>query len=161
MRSGLPQETQITRLVCVEGWSAIGKWTGVRLRTFLERIGADLSAKYVHFVCAEGYSSSIDMPTALHPQTQMTLAFDGQDAANASWLSAAHPHADQARLQKPQVRDRLDRAQQLYGGLLGRSGLQLVQRPVVAQPRRPERVALVDGEVPARKFRIAELAAPR
>jgi DMSO/TMAO reductase YedYZ molybdopterin-dependent catalytic subunit len=74
----LPQETQITRLVCVEGWSAIGKWTGVRLRTFLERIGADLSAKYVHFVCAEGYSSSIDMPTALHPQTQMTLAFDGQ-----------------------------------------------------------------------------------
>jgi DMSO/TMAO reductase YedYZ molybdopterin-dependent catalytic subunit len=32
----------------------------------------------VHFVCAEGYSSSIDMPTALHPQTQMTLAFDGQ-----------------------------------------------------------------------------------
>jgi DMSO/TMAO reductase YedYZ molybdopterin-dependent catalytic subunit len=76
--TALPQETQITRLVCVEGWSAIGKWTGVRLRSFLERIGADLNAKYVHFVCAEGYSSSIDMPTALHPQTQMTLAFDGQ-----------------------------------------------------------------------------------
>lgn len=72
----LPQETQITRLVCVEGWSAIGKWTGVRLSEFLRRIGADLSAKYVHFVCAEGYSSSIDMPTALHPQTQMTLKFD-------------------------------------------------------------------------------------
>ena len=75
--SALPQETQITRLVCVEGWSAIGKWTGVPLRNFLERIGADRTAKYVHFVCAEGYSSSIDMPTALHPQTQMTLAFDG------------------------------------------------------------------------------------
>ncbi len=74
---GLPQQSQITRLVCVEGWSAIGKWTGVPLRSFLERIGADLSSKYVHFVCAEGYSSSIDMPTALHPQTQMTLAFDG------------------------------------------------------------------------------------
>ena len=76
--SALPQETQITRLVCVEGWSAIGKWTGVPLRAFLERIGADLTSKYVHFVCAEGYSSSIDMPTALHPQTQMTLKFDGQ-----------------------------------------------------------------------------------
>lgn len=76
--AALPQETQITRLVCVEGWSAIGSWTGVPLRSFLERIGADLGAKYVHFVCAEGYSSSIDMPTALHPQTQMTLAFDGQ-----------------------------------------------------------------------------------
>jgi DMSO/TMAO reductase YedYZ molybdopterin-dependent catalytic subunit len=76
--AALPQETQITRLVCVEGWSAIGKWTGVPLRAFLERIDADLTSKYVHFVCAEGYSSSIDMPTALHPQTQMTLEFDGE-----------------------------------------------------------------------------------
>jgi DMSO/TMAO reductase YedYZ molybdopterin-dependent catalytic subunit len=74
----LPQETQITRLICVEGWSAIGKWTGTPLREFLRRIGADLTAKYVHFTCSEGYSSSIDMPTALHRQTQMTFKFDGQ-----------------------------------------------------------------------------------
>jgi DMSO/TMAO reductase YedYZ molybdopterin-dependent catalytic subunit len=74
----LPQETQITRLICVEGWSAIGKWTGTPLGQFLRRIGADLTAKYVHFVCAEGYSVSIDMPTALHPQTQMTFKFDDQ-----------------------------------------------------------------------------------
>ena len=73
----LPQETQITRLICVEGWSEIGKWTGTPLHDFLRRIGADLTAKYVHFVCAEGYSVSIDMPTALHPQTQMTFRFDG------------------------------------------------------------------------------------
>ena len=52
----LPQETQITRLICVEGWSAIGKWSGVRLRDFLRRIGADLTAKYVGFICADGYS---------------------------------------------------------------------------------------------------------
>src|SRR6476469_7588904 len=71
----LPQETQITRLICVEGWSAIGKWSGARLGDFLRRIGADLTAKYVHFVCAEGYSVSIDMPTALHVQTQMTFKF--------------------------------------------------------------------------------------
>ena len=74
----LPQETQITQLICVEGWSAIGKWTGAPLREFLRRIGADLSAKYVHFTCSEGYSSSIDMATALHPQTQMTFKFDDQ-----------------------------------------------------------------------------------
>src|SRR5437016_11633403 len=73
----LPQETQITRLVCVEGWSAIGKWTGTPLREFLRRIGADMRAKYVHFTCAEGYSSSIDMATALHPQTQLTFKYDG------------------------------------------------------------------------------------
>ena len=35
-------------------------------------------AKYVWFQCAEGYSNTIDMPTALHPQTQLTLKFDHQ-----------------------------------------------------------------------------------
>jgi len=71
----MPQEQQITRLVCVEGWSAIGSWTGVRLSAFLKRIGADTRAKYLWFQCAEGYANTIDMPTALHPQTQMTLKF--------------------------------------------------------------------------------------
>ena len=74
----LPQETQITRHICVEGWSAIGKWTGTPLREFLRRIGTDTRAKYVWFRCAEGYSTSIDMATALHPQTQMTFRFDGE-----------------------------------------------------------------------------------
>jgi DMSO/TMAO reductase YedYZ molybdopterin-dependent catalytic subunit len=71
----LPQETQITRHVCVEGWSAIGSWTGVRLSEFLKRIGADTRAKYVWFRCADGYSNTIDMPSALHPQTQLTFKF--------------------------------------------------------------------------------------
>ncbi len=74
----LPQNTQITRHICVEGWSAIGKWSGARLSDFLTRVGADTSAKYIYFICAEGYSTSIDMATALHPQTQMTFGFDGQ-----------------------------------------------------------------------------------
>ena len=74
----LPQEKQVTRHICVEGWSAIGSWTGTPLREFLRRIGADTRAKYVWFRCAEGYSTSIDMPTALHPQTQMTFSFDNQ-----------------------------------------------------------------------------------
>jgi DMSO/TMAO reductase YedYZ molybdopterin-dependent catalytic subunit len=71
----LPQEKQITRHVCVEGWSEIGSWTGARLSDFLKRVGADTRAKYVWFQCAEGYSNTIDMPTALHPQTQMTFRF--------------------------------------------------------------------------------------
>ncbi|HTO46980.1 MAG TPA: molybdopterin-dependent oxidoreductase [Burkholderiales bacterium] len=73
----LPQSTQITRHICVEGWSAIGKWTGVRFATFLERIGADTTAKYVGFACADDYYSSIDMATALHPQTQLTFRYGG------------------------------------------------------------------------------------
>ena len=71
----LPQVTQITRHICVEGWSAIGSWTGTPLRDFLKLIGADTRAKYCWFRCAEGYTSPIDMPTALHPQTQMTFKF--------------------------------------------------------------------------------------
>ena len=74
----LPMEKQITRHVCVEGWSAIGSWTGVRLSDFLKRIDADTKAKYIWFRCAEGYSNTIDMPTALHPQTQITLKYDNE-----------------------------------------------------------------------------------
>jgi DMSO/TMAO reductase YedYZ molybdopterin-dependent catalytic subunit len=69
----LPQESQVTRHVCVEGWSMIGKWSGPRLGDFLKRVGADLTAKYVGFQCADGYYSGIDMPTALHPQTIMAV----------------------------------------------------------------------------------------
>ena len=74
----LPEVSQVTRHICVEGWSAIGKWSGTPLRDFLMRIGADMRAKYVYFICAEGYSNTIDMPTALHPQTQMTFKFADQ-----------------------------------------------------------------------------------
>lgn len=74
----LPQTGQVTRHICVEGWSAIGKWSGVRFSEFLQRIGADLTARYVGFKCADDYSTSIDMRTALHPQTQLTLRFADQ-----------------------------------------------------------------------------------
>ncbi|WDZ96895.1 molybdopterin-dependent oxidoreductase [Herbaspirillum sp. WKF16] len=71
----LPQAGQITRHICIEGWSAIGQWSGVPLKAFLQAIGADLSAKYVGFKCADRYYSSLDMPTALHPQTILALDF--------------------------------------------------------------------------------------
>ncbi len=71
----LPQAGQITRHICIEGWSAIGDWRGVPFKTFLDRIGADTTAKYVGFKCADRYYSSLDMATALHPQTLLTLDF--------------------------------------------------------------------------------------
>jgi DMSO/TMAO reductase YedYZ molybdopterin-dependent catalytic subunit len=74
----LPQVSQITRHVCVEGWSAIGSWQGAQLSEFLKRIGADTRAKYVWFRCAEGYTNTIDMASALHPQTQMTFKYDNK-----------------------------------------------------------------------------------
>jgi DMSO/TMAO reductase YedYZ molybdopterin-dependent catalytic subunit len=75
--NALPQTSQITRFICVEGWRVIGQWAGVPLGDFLRRIGADTTCKYVSFQCADGYYSSIDMPSALHPQTILALQFLG------------------------------------------------------------------------------------
>jgi DMSO/TMAO reductase YedYZ molybdopterin-dependent catalytic subunit len=74
----LPQAGQITRHICIEGWSAIGDWRGVPFKTFLERVGADTTAKYVGFKCADKYYSSLDMETALHPQTLLALDFGSE-----------------------------------------------------------------------------------
>jgi DMSO/TMAO reductase YedYZ molybdopterin-dependent catalytic subunit len=74
----LPEVSQVTRHICVEGWSAIGKWSGVRFSEFLQRVGADLTAKYVGFKCADDYYTSIDMATALHPQTQLSFKYAGE-----------------------------------------------------------------------------------
>jgi len=72
----LPQEGQITRHICVEGWSQIGQWSGVPLHVFLAHIGADLRARYVGFACFDDYASSIDMASALHPQTILAIDFE-------------------------------------------------------------------------------------
>ena len=72
------RRSTVTRHICVEGWSAIGKWGGVPFSAFLKRVGADLSARYVGFKCADDYYTSIDMPTALHAQTILALTYDGK-----------------------------------------------------------------------------------
>ena len=74
----LPHAEQITRHICVEGWSAIGRWGGTPFAGFLKRIGADTTARYVGFRCADDYYESIDMATALHPQTLLTFTYDGE-----------------------------------------------------------------------------------
>jgi DMSO/TMAO reductase YedYZ molybdopterin-dependent catalytic subunit len=80
----LPARTQITRHDCVEGWSCIGKWTGVPLSIVLQRAGLKPDARYIVFYCADSpgqwleaadkYYESIDLIDALHPQT--ILAYD-------------------------------------------------------------------------------------
>ena len=72
----LPRESQITRHICIEGWSQIGQWSGMPLHVFLRRIGADLRARYVSFKCFDGYSTSLDMASAMHPQTILAVDFE-------------------------------------------------------------------------------------
>jgi len=65
----LPRFRQNTRHVCVEGWEVIGRFGGARFSDFLNMIGADTSARYITVGCADDYYESLDMATALHPQT--------------------------------------------------------------------------------------------
>lgn len=71
----LPARTQITRHDCVEGWSAIGKWTGPLLGPLLERAGVEPAARFVVFRCLDNlggvgnYYESIALEDAYHPQT--------------------------------------------------------------------------------------------
>jgi DMSO/TMAO reductase YedYZ molybdopterin-dependent catalytic subunit len=65
----LPRVRQNTRHICVEGWDVIGRFGGARLSDFLEMIGADTTARFISVDCADDYYESLDMATALHPQT--------------------------------------------------------------------------------------------
>jgi len=70
--------TQNTRHVCVEGWDVIGRFEGVRLSDFLKMIGADPNARFIAVECADDYYESLDMATALHPQTLLCYGMYGQ-----------------------------------------------------------------------------------
>jgi len=75
----LPSRTQITRHTCEEGWSAIGQWTGVPLRTILETAGIQPSARFVVFYSFDDWVDSIDLLDALHPQTILAYGMNGRD----------------------------------------------------------------------------------
>lgn len=81
-----PTQTQITKHDCVEGWTAIAEWTGVRLETLLDEAGLKPEARYIVFHCfdaldqTEGgdrYYESIDLIDARHPQTLLAWAMNG------------------------------------------------------------------------------------
>lgn len=79
----LPQRTQITRHDCVEGWSAIGEWTGPQLSLLLEAAGLREEARFIVFRCADrlagrDYYESIDLIDAMHPQTIVAHSLNGE-----------------------------------------------------------------------------------
>ncbi len=79
----LPFRTQITRHDCVEGWSAIGKWTGVPLGDLLRQVQPLPKARYAVFHCADvddegiAYYESMAIQDCYHPQT--ILAYELND----------------------------------------------------------------------------------
>lgn len=74
----LPKLTQNTRHVCVEGWDVIGRFGGAKLSDFLAMVGADTSARFLYVECADDYYESLDMATALHPQSLLCYEMSDQ-----------------------------------------------------------------------------------
>lgn len=75
-----PSASQITQLICEEGWSFIAQWTGVPLHHMLKVAGILPQARYVvYFSFQPDWRDSIDMADALHPQTLLTYAMNGSD----------------------------------------------------------------------------------
>ncbi|MEJ6789083.1 molybdopterin-binding protein [Brevundimonas sp. BR2-1] len=82
-----PAQSQITKHDCVEGWTSIGEWTGVRLETLLDEAGLKPETRYIVFHCfdaldqredGERYYESIDLIDARHPQTILAYAMNGE-----------------------------------------------------------------------------------
>ncbi|QXQ06220.1 molybdopterin-dependent oxidoreductase [Sphingosinicellaceae bacterium] len=106
---GLPARTQITRHDCVEGWSAIGQWSGPQLGPLLKAAGLLPTAKYIVFHCADNYGGevskggmqstglyyeSIDLNDAFHPQTIVAHSMAGKP------LTVAHGAPCRMRIER-------------------------------------------------------------
>jgi DMSO/TMAO reductase YedYZ molybdopterin-dependent catalytic subunit len=77
---GLPFRSQITEVVCEEGWSYIAEWIGTPLIEVLNATGLLPQARYiVYFSIDPDWWESIDMADALHPQTLLTWGMNDGD----------------------------------------------------------------------------------
>lgn len=80
-----PSRSQITQLICEEGWSYVAEWTGVPLAHVLNLAGVLPRAKYVvYFSMDTNWWDSMDMADALHPQTFLTYGLNGGELPPAN-----------------------------------------------------------------------------
>lgn len=74
----LPRTELRVRHHCVEGWSAVASWHGVRLSEIARLAGMKREARFVDFQSFDaGYWSSWDLPSALHAQTILAYGMNG------------------------------------------------------------------------------------
>ncbi len=128
----LPQRTQITRHDCVEGWSAIGKWSGVPLAVVLQRASLLPAARFAVFHCADMYErasdgngqyyESIDLIDAFHPQTILAHSLNdapltvGHGAPLRLRVERQLGYKQAKYLMRIEMTDRLDRIGRGRGG---------------------------------------------
>lgn len=76
----MPRVEMRVRHHCVEGWSAVAAWRGLRLSELARVVGIDPRVRYVEFKSFDAnYWSSWDLPSALHPQTLVAYGMNGHD----------------------------------------------------------------------------------
>ena len=139
----MPRRTQITRHDCVEGWSAIGKWTGVQLSTVLAEVRPRANARYAVFHCADNmgygptpelYYESIDMDDAIAPANAARVLAERRAPANCQRRPDPAARRASARVQAREVRDARRTGRQLcthqrrQGRVLGRQRVPVVRR---------------------------------
>ena len=139
----MPTRTQITRHDCVEGWSCIGQWKGVRLSHLLNLAQLKPEAHFVVFHCLDQmedanadtmYYESVDLDDAFHEQTILAWELNGKPLPVANGAPLRARIERQLGYKQPKYVHRVEAGRQLRGyrrrqrRLLGRPGLQLVRR---------------------------------
>lgn len=77
----LPKTEVIFNFKCIEGWSEVTHWGGVRFSEFIKAYGLneEASMKYLGLSTPDKqYYVGIDMPSAMHPQTLLCYELNGQ-----------------------------------------------------------------------------------
>lgn len=75
---GLKMYSQVSRLKCVECWSAKAKWEGFRFEELVQKVQPDPSAKFVYIQSADSYYESFELEELLRPRVLFVLRMDGQ-----------------------------------------------------------------------------------
>jgi len=83
----LPHRELTTELRCIEGWSIIVNWTGVRLADVMARVPPPQPVRYLSMETpGRGYYVGLDIASAMHPQTLLAWAINGEPL---SWQHGA------------------------------------------------------------------------
>jgi DMSO/TMAO reductase YedYZ molybdopterin-dependent catalytic subunit len=73
----LPRVTYTVKHHCVEGWTAVGTWTGVAVSTIVALVEPTEEARYLRFDSFDsGYYNGWDLASAMHPQTILAYGFN-------------------------------------------------------------------------------------
>ena len=127
----MPARTQITRHDCVEGWSCIGQWKGVRLSHVLGQVVLAPEARFVLFHCLDRmdeddetslYYESVDLDDALHEQTLLAWELNGQPLPVSNGAPLRARIERQLGYKQPKYLARIEVVRDLSGHAGGRGG---------------------------------------